>query len=83
MMNRHKGGAEAMCSLRLIFPFEQMNQENPPEILIGIKDNCVGQNKRDVVMKFDCMLSICFSEKVVDCFLKSGHSHMIPDSAKA
>ena len=43
----------------------------------------MGQNKSQTVMKFFASLSVCFYEKVVCLYLKSGHSHMLPDRATA
>ena len=46
-------------------------------------DNCVGQNKSQVVMKFYCMLSILFYETVALMYFIPGHTHMLPDRVVA
>ena len=74
-------GADALCSLRLIFHLNKQAEETAPKISISIRiaDNCVGQNKSQTVMKFNCMLSVLFYDELNISFLKSGHSHMAPD----
>jgi hypothetical protein len=53
------------------------------EVSLSILDNCVGQNKSNVVMKFAAMMSLLFYKKVVLLFLIPGHSHMIADRVVA
>ena len=76
-------GADAVCSLRLRYHLRKLQSDKPPTTSISILDSCVGQNKSQTVMKFFAFLSICFYEKVVLLYLKSGHSHMLPDRATA
>jgi len=76
-------GADALCSMRLAFNLKQLAAyrkiNHKPTALFGIYDNCVGQNKSQVVMKFNIMLSVLFYERTVANYLVSGHTHMIPD----
>jgi hypothetical protein len=50
-----------------------------PKILVVILDNCVEQNKSQLVMQFFALLSIMFYTKVVLIYLILGHSHNIAD----
>ena len=50
---------------------------------MSLLDNCVGQNKSQVVMKFFCLLSILFYKTVALMYFLPGHSHMIPDRVVA
>ena len=50
-----------------------------PVLSMSLLDNCVGQNKSQVVMKFFCMLSVLFYDTVALLYFLPGHSHMIPD----
>jgi hypothetical protein len=54
-----------------------------PTVSVSILDNCVGQNKSQVVMMFYALLSILFYEKVVCLYLIPGHSFMTPDRVLA
>jgi hypothetical protein len=47
-------GADALCSLRLLFHFRlpQERADHSPKMLLLILDNCVGQNKSKVVFMF-------------------------------
>jgi hypothetical protein len=82
-------GADAVCSLRFYYHFERMLKRRvtgPPtgtgtqyDTLFTVVDNCVGQNKSQMTMKFAAMLSLLFYKKVVLLFLLPGHSHMAPD----
>ena len=76
-------GADALCSLRLLHHLSKLCTTLPPKISVSILDNCVGQNKSQIVMKFFAFLSVCFYKEVVALYLKSGHSHMLPDRATA
>lgn len=58
-------------------------RQDNPKVSISILDNCVGQNKSNIVFKFFCFLSLCFYEKVVLLYLIPGHSHMIADRVVA
>ena len=46
-------------------------------------DNCVGKNKSQIVMKFQCLLSILFYETVALLYFLPGHTHMQPDRVVA
>jgi hypothetical protein len=46
-----------------------------PKIVVVILDNCVEENKSQLVMQFLAMLSITFYTKVVLIYLILGHSH--------
>ena len=82
---RYQGkGADAVCSMRLRFHLEQykrFKEEGIPQPVISFSllDNCTGQNKSNVVMKFNCLLSLLFYKHVDLIFLIPGHSHMHPD----
>ena len=76
--------ANALCSLRFVYhvrKFQACRQQGrtPPKILVLVLDNCVGQNKSQVVMQFFALLSILFYEKVVCIYLIPGHSHNTAD----
>ena len=77
---------EALCTLRFFHHFrsyieagETGNREDFPDKFLGIFDNCVGQNKSQIVFMFYALLSLLFYEIVDLLFLWSGHSHMYPD----
>lgn len=76
-------GADSLCSLRIMYHLMQWIHYSiklhRPDCSLSILDNCVGQNKSNVVMKFNAMLSLLFYKKVVLLFLIPGHSHMIAD----
>ena len=79
---------DALCSLRLKFHLESIQERrkagrNPPTCFISVRDNCVGQNKSNVTMMFDCWLSLCFYERVLVLYLIPGHSHMMADRVVA
>ena len=74
-------GADALCTLRMKYHLEKLDVETPAQFSVSTLDNCVGQNKSQVMMKFYCMLGLCFYETVGCVFLISGHSHMLPDRA--
>ena len=78
--------ADALCSLRFIYHMrlyvEARNANclsTLPTTLYIIMDNCLCQNKSQVVMMFMSFLSMTFYKKVVCHYLVSGHSHMCPD----
>ena len=57
-------GADALCSMRMRFHLKRFRRfkENgiEPALSMSLLDNCVGQNKSQVVMQFFCLLSIIF-----------------------
>ena len=76
----------AICSLRFKYHIDRMQEYKAagrllemPDTLFTIHDNCVGQNKSQVVLKFYCWLSLTFFKKVAVLYLVSGHSHFAPD----
>jgi hypothetical protein len=72
--------ADALCSLRLWFHLLQVPRGRMrPTMWYDVRDNCVGQNKSQAVLMFDCFLSITLYEKVAVQYLVSGHSHMPSD----
>jgi hypothetical protein len=72
--------ADALCSLRLWFHLTQVPSGlMRPTMWYDVRDNCVGQNKSQAVLMFDCLLSITKYEKVAVHYMVSGHSHMPPD----
>lgn len=81
-------GADALCSLRIRNLVKLLDQyracnSTVPTYLVNIFDNCVGQNKSNVVMNFFCMLSVLFFQKVVLLYLIPSHSHMKADRVVA
>ena len=79
---------DALCRLRLnhhIKNNQRCRQEkrNSPHVYISIRDNCVGQNKSNVTMQFDCWMSLSFYKRVMIIFLIPGHSHMVADRVVA
>jgi hypothetical protein len=50
-----------------------------PKILVVIFNNCVGQNKSQIVMQFFTLLSITCYTKIMLIYLIPGHSHNIAD----
>ena len=57
-------GADALCSLRMRYHLKRYANFRAngvePLLSMSLLDNCVGQNKSQVVMKFMCLLSILF-----------------------
>lgn len=47
--------------------------------LMNLLDNCVGQNKSTMVMKFFAMFFVIFFQKVIFLYLILSHSHMKAD----
>lgn len=77
---------DALCSLRFIYHMRlyieartSKNMTKSPGTLYLVMDNCVGQNKSQVVLMFMSFLSMTFYKRVVCHYLVSGHSHMCPD----
>ena len=78
----------ALCSLRLNYHVESFQRclregRNQPEIYISTRDNCAGQNKSNVTLQFDCLMSLSFYKRVMVIYLIPGHSHMLPDRVVA
>jgi len=74
----------ALCSLRFYYHLNLYqslisSKKSMPKTLYLVLDNCVGQNKSQIVMMFFCFLSITLYDKVVAHYPVSGHSHMPPD----
>ena len=85
---RHQGkGGDALCSLRLRYHLRKWKMYSArkcaPKLCMILLDNCVGQNKSQVVIKFMCMLSILFYETVALMFFLPGHTHMVADRVVA
>jgi hypothetical protein len=79
---------DALCTLRLKSHIEnvvrcQTEKCDLPEVYISIRDNCVGQNKSNVTMMFDCWMAMSLYKRVMIIFLIPGHSHMIADRVVA
>ena len=76
-------GADALCSLRLRYHLRKVRKYLEagvkPGLNMSLLDNCVGQNKSQVVMKFACLMSILFYETVALLYFLPGHTHMVPD----
>jgi hypothetical protein len=66
---------DALCSLRLAYHIRLRNQclsegRDPPEVFISIRDNCVGQNKSNITMKFEQFLTLAgFYKRVLIIYL--------------
>ena len=80
-------GYNAMNSLRFYVELKHLEEhrtagtlsERPME-LISVRDNCVGQNKSQSVLRFCALLqALGFYRRIVLSFLTKGHSHMKPD----
>ena len=85
---RHQGkGADALCSLRMGYHLKKIKEFNRqkvvPKLSMTLLDNCVGQNKSQIVMKFWCLLSIIFYDTVALLYFLPGHTHMQPDRVVA
>ena len=81
---RHQGkGGDALCSLRLRYHLRKWQsystRKQIPKLCMILLDNCVGQNKSQVVLKFMCLLSILFYDTVALMFFMPGHTHMVAD----
>jgi hypothetical protein len=83
---------EALCNLRFRYHLELyhkrldagLTEEDLMKIVLYlIMDNCVGQNKSQVVLKFYLFLSLVFYDSVVAHYNISGHSHMANDVTTA
>lgn len=77
---------DAMCSSRFIYQLRLYIQASTssalstfPDTLHIIMDNCVGQNKSQVVLMFMSFLSMTFYTRAICYYLVSEHSHMCPD----
>ncbi len=76
--------ADALCNLRFTYHLEKFKtllsrKIVMPKTLLIIFDNCIGQNKLQLVMLFFTLLSILFYSKVVLVYLILGHSHNTAD----
>ncbi|XP_041454613.1 uncharacterized protein LOC121407545 [Lytechinus variegatus] len=74
----------ATCSLRWYYHckfLQNLLQKgiSPPTMAIKVLDNCVGQNKSQCTLMFDCLLSLLLYDRVANFYLLPGHSHMKPD----
>ena len=81
-------GKDALCSLRMKYHIENAQRcvlegRAQPDAYISIRDNCVGQNKSNVTMQFDCFMAMSFYKRVMIIYLIPGHSHMIADRVVA
>ena len=76
-------GADAMCSLRMRQHLRlhslRVKENIKASLCATLMDNCVGQNKSQVVMQFFALLSIIFFPTVSAFYFLPGHSHMICD----
>jgi hypothetical protein len=83
MMNEGKE-EDALCNLEILYhsnKFKTMleRKQVTPKILVVIFDNCVKQNRSQLVMQFFALLSIMFYTKVMLIYLIPGHSHNSTD----
>lgn len=76
-----KGADALICSLRIkniliVLDSYRVEKVDVPSSLVNLLENCVGQNKSNVVMKFFAMVSLLLFKKVVLLYLIPGHNHM-------
>jgi hypothetical protein len=82
-------GKDALCSLRIAFHLKHRNRclaegVPLPRFFIGVYDNCVGQNKSNITLKFASFLTLSgFYERVLLIYFIPGHSHMVADRVVA
>jgi hypothetical protein len=81
-------GANSLYSLKMlnylrVLDSYRAREGKMPSYLINILDNCIGQKKSNLVMKFFAMVSLLMFEKVVLWYLNLGHSHMKADRVVA
>ena len=67
--DRHQGkGADSLCSLRWRYHLQKQKvyqeQGVTPRVCMSLLDNCVGQDKSNVVIKLMAFLSLFFYETV-------------------
>ena len=55
-------------------------QQELPQMCINIMDNCIDQNKSELSLMFDAVLSILLYNRVANFYLLPGHSHMRADN---
>ena len=72
----------ALCSLRIRVHINNLRrclEENikQPCLYISVRDNCVGQNKSNDTLLFDCWLSMWLYKQVMIIYFIPGHSHII------
>ena len=76
-------GGDALCSLRLRQHLrlyaKRLRDGVEARICATLMDNCVGQNKSQVLMKFYALISVLFFPTVTAFYFIPGHSHMICD----
>jgi len=75
---------DALCSLRIAHHIEDRQEclelnQTPPKYFISIRDNCVGQNKSNITLNFECFLAMTFYKRILLIYLIPGHSHMVTD----
>ena len=83
LYDERSGGKDgnSVCSvrwqnLRNTFLKHFSSQTEPPKHHVGIYDNCVGQNKSNIVFKFEVMqLILGFYMSKNKLFLIPGHTH--------
>jgi hypothetical protein len=82
-------GKDALCSLRIAFHLKHRNWclaegVSLPRFFIGVYDNCVGQNKSNITLKFASFLTLSgFYERVLLIYFIPRHSHMVADRVVA
>lgn len=80
-------GGDALCSLRMRQHIRlhslRVRDGIEPRICASLMDNCVGQNKSQVLMQFYALISVLFFPTVSAFFFLPGHSHMICDRVVA
>lgn len=82
-----KGGNEMATMRAMCMGAYQVNHP-ATSVHIRVRDNCCGQNKSNAVFKMDAILVLLLSDipetiQIRVLFLRTGHSHMIPDRVVA
>ena len=76
-------GGDGLCSLRmrqhLRLYAQRLRDGVEARLCATLMDNCVGQNKSQVVMQFYALISVLFFPTVTAFYFIPGHSHMICD----
>ena len=77
-------GADAVCSMRLLHLLNERKRIQQEGLAMRnttfkVMDNCVGQNKSQATMMYECIMSLILDQKAIINYMISGHSHMKPD----
>ena len=82
LYDEHTSGKDgnAVCSMRWRFRTRILreylqNNKKPPKLALKVMDNCVGQNKSQTTLMFDCMLCLLRYDQVANLYLLPGQYH--------